>query len=254
METPRYLQILWNYKWLLVVGVIVAAAAGLLAGFTIVNGKIVSRAEGTYVAATTVMLQGQQPTLLQSEIPGQTISTSAPVTTTAPQPQNLAQSATIYAYLASSDDVRDRVEKVVGAFSDTDGLTAVSRTTPPSGTETFPGRLQLPMIDIAGTASTPARAEQIADAATTQFRDYIVAKQDKAQVPAAIRVDLVTLQKKAPVQAAGSNPAIPIVVAACGVLLAFIALIYIINGARVSRQKSKPAASRSGRTHVPATE
>jgi capsular polysaccharide biosynthesis protein len=254
METPRYLQILWSYKWLLVVGVIVAAAAGMLAGFTIVDGKIVSRAEGTYVAATTVMLQGQDSTLLQSEIPGQTISASAPQTTTPPQPQNLSQSASVYAYLASSDAVRDRVEKVVGKFSDTDGMTAVARTTPPSGTETFPGRLQLPMIDIAGTAATPARATEIAKAATKQFREYIVAKQEAAKVPANIRVDLVTLQQKAPIQAAGSNPAIPIVVAACGVFLAFIALIFILNGARTSRRQKRRAASANTSASVPATD
>jgi hypothetical protein len=235
MDTPRYLQILWSYKWLLAVGVVVAALAGLFAGFTISNGQIVSRAEATYTSATTLMLQSEHPTLFQAQIPGQEISQ----TTTPAQAQNLTDSAVIYAYLASSDEIKKRVEGVVGRFADTDGLTAVSRTTQPPGDETFPGRLQLPIIDIVGTAATPERASQISRAADVQFRDYILQQQQKAQVPDAIRVDLVTLQKKPPVQADGSNPIIPVAVAALGVFLAFIALIFIIHGARTSRGDKK---------------
>jgi hypothetical protein len=253
METPRYLQILWSYKWLVLIGLVVAIAAGLLAGFTISDGKIVSRAEGTYTAANTVMLQGEGSELLQSEIPGTTISATAPptTTTTAPQSQDLANSALLYAYLASSDAMKSRVESVVGKFSLTDGLTAVSRTTQPAGDEAFPGRLELPIIDIEGTASTPQRAVAIADAGAVQFRKYIVAEQDKALVPTAIRVDLVTLQKKPAVEGDGSNPAIPIAVAAGGVFLAFIALIFIIHGARTSRKKTKKSAQKARRRAEP---
>lgn len=242
METPHYLQILWAYKWLVLIGVVVAAAAALLAGFTISNGQIVSRAQGTYSAATTVMLESQQPTLFQSEIAGQALSpTAAP-----PQAQNLSASAVLYAYLASSDQIKKQVESVIGNFSDTDALTAVSRTTQPAGSELFPGRLQLPVIDIVGTAATPARASAIARTADVQFRDYVTAQQKKANIPDANRVSLATLQVKPPVQAAGSNPAIPVVVAGAGVFLAFIALIFIIHGARTSRNE-KRAQTRAGR-------
>jgi hypothetical protein len=76
------------------------------------------------------------------------------------------------------------------------------------------------------------------------FRDYVVAQQKKAATPDAIRVTLQTLQVKAPVQGDGSNPAIPVIVAAAGVFLAFIALIFIIHGARSSsRQKRAQRAS-----------
>src|SRR5690606_17823620 len=135
------------YRWLVIVGLVVSLAGGLLAGFTIRDGAVVPRAERTYTARTTVMLEAVQSTLLQAIIPGQEIDQT---TTSAAVRQDLASVAVLYAYLAASEDILARVQDEVGEFSDDEGLTAVSRTTQPAGDETFPGRLELPIIQIVG--------------------------------------------------------------------------------------------------------
>ena len=165
MEIPRYLQILWSYKWLLVAGLLVAIVAGVFAGFTLQNGQFVSRAKHNYTAATTVMLEGENSTLLQAVIPGEEVDQ----TTTASIRQDLGSVAVLYAYLAASEEMQARVESVVGDFSDDEQMTAVSRTTQPNGDERFPGRLVLPIIDVVGVSDDAARAELISQAAAEQF-------------------------------------------------------------------------------------
>ena len=73
METPKYLQTLWSYKWLLAFGLVVAIAAAFFAGFTITNGQVESRAVKSYTAGTTVLVTSPSDTLYQAQLPAQTV-------------------------------------------------------------------------------------------------------------------------------------------------------------------------------------
>jgi hypothetical protein len=245
METPKYLQILWAYKWLLVFGLLMAIVAGFFAGYTIRDGQVLSRATQTWLASTTVLVDRGNSTLYQSEIiaPVPAVEGAVvPETIT----QNLPDLALIYAYLASSAEIKDRVEDEIGALSDLEQITAVSRTTQPSGNEQFPGRLSLPIIDIVGVAPTPERAEEISEAANEQFQDYVVQQQDEQELSPEVRVVLTTLEQKAATQGQGGNPAIPVVVAGGGTFLAFIALAFVLHGAR-SGARARAEARRARR-------
>jgi hypothetical protein len=249
METPKYLQILSAYKWLLVFGLLVAIAAGFFAGFTFRDGQIVSRAQQTWLASTTVLLDASRTTLFQSEIVA-----PAPATPDAVIPetitQNLPDLALIYAYLAASEEIKNRVEADVGVFSDEETITAVSRTTQPSGNEQFPGRLSLPILDIVGVAETPERAEDISRAANEEFQNYIQQRQDEQELAEDVRVSLTTLEEKAAVEGDGSNPAIPVIVVGAGTFLAFLALAFILYGIRSSARSRKAARRTAARRPV----
>ena len=114
METPRYLQILARQKILLIVGLVVAIAAGLIAGFTIEDGAVAPRAERTYTAMTTVNLSGPQPYIYQIEVPAQGEAipegTDQQLIVRESQPIDLTDSAVILAYLAASNQTVDMVE------------------------------------------------------------------------------------------------------------------------------------------------
>ena len=86
METPKYLQTLWSYKWLLAFGLIVAIIAAFFAGFTITNGQVESRAVKTFSAGTTVLVTSPSDTLYQAQVPGQPVEQGV----TAPQELDLA--------------------------------------------------------------------------------------------------------------------------------------------------------------------
>lgn len=247
MEVPKYLQILWNSKWLLLVGILIAATAGFFAGFKIDSGEIVPRAEQSYVSSTTVMISSQTQPLYQAVIPGQPLVEGQ----TQPTDVDLTSKAIIYAYLVSGQEMRTTVEDSIGEFADTEALTALRRTTQPGGDEAFPGRYSLPIIEVVGISTVADRSEEIAVTATDAFISKVVADQDAAQIQPADRVLLSVLDTSPPEAVEGSNPMIPVVVAFLGVFFLFVAAAFIIAGAKSSRaakKKAKVAAAAAAAT------
>jgi hypothetical protein len=238
METPKYLQVLWNYKWVLAFGALVAAVAAFFAGFAIVEGQVVSRAQQTWTAATTMLLTSESDRLYQSQVPGVPIEQG----TSDPQVIDMASTALVYAYILSSDMIQDTVEAEIGPLDDeTESITALRRTTQPTGDERFPGRYDLPVLEAVGTAETAPRAEEISRAAATAFTAYVVAQQDAQEIAPELRVLIEPLGASDAVEGDSSNPAIPVVVTFVGVFLAFVVLVFIIAALR-SRSARRKAA------------
>lgn len=243
MEQPTYLRRLLQQKVLLIVGLAVAIVAGILAGFTIENGQVTPRAERTFTASTNVLLSAPVPTWFQVEIPAETRTVTAEEAQQQQElivqqsaPVDLESSALILAYLATSDDVKDVVATSVGGFADDEGLTAVRRTTQPGGDETFPGRLVLPIVSIAGIAGSAERAEEIAQAATDAFGALVLQQQQEWGVPEDVRIVLDEINGPTTGDPEGSNPAIPVVIVALGVFLLFVAAALIVGAVRDRRR------------------
>lgn len=234
MDLPVYLRVLWLYKWLLVIGLIVAIVAGFAAGFTIKDGALESRAEKTYTASATVLVTSKSNPLFQAEIPGQALTEGV----TAPTPVDISQTTVVYAYLVSGSEIRTAVEAELGPLSDVENISALRRTTQPTGDEQFPGRLTLPVLNVIGTAATPARAEEISVAANAAFQAYVAAQQDAQAVEETNRIQLTTLTENTAVEGANSNPLIPVVITAVGVFLVFIALAFVLYNIKLSQEKS----------------
>lgn len=254
MDQPAYLRRLIEQKYILIVGAIVALVAGFFAGFEVVDGEIESRAVKTYVASSTVLLTGPEPVYFQVEIPAETetvpsgvdeegnpVEQELIVTTRERTALPLSDSAIILAYMASSDDIVDAVAADIGELEDGEDITAVRRTTQPTGDERFGGRLELPLVEIAGISTSPDRAEAIAGSATAAFEAMVVQRQQESSVPEDIRIALDELNAPIAQEQDGSNPAIPSVVVGFGVFLLFIALaliVGIIRDRRLRRRRS----------------
>jgi hypothetical protein len=241
METPKYLQTLWSYKWLLAFGLIVAIVAAFFAGFSITNGQVESRAVKTFSAGTTVLVTSPTDTLYQAQVPGQPVDP----TVTPPQQLDLAGAAQIYAYIVAGQTIEDQVVAEVGTLDeDTESITAIRRTTQPAGDERFPGSLKLPVLEVVGTASTEQRAEDISAAATDAFLAYVTAEQEAKQIAPETRVQLEVLARGAAVEGDTSNPAIPIVITGVAVFLGFVALALILGGIRSGREQRRTRSRR----------
>ncbi|MFE6256876.1 hypothetical protein [Agromyces sp. NPDC057865] len=244
METPKYLQTLWSYKWLLAFGLIVAIVAAFFAGFSITNGQVESRAVKTFSAGTTVLVTSPADTLYQAQVPGQPVDPGV----TPPQALDLAGAAQIYAYIVAGQTIEDQVVAEVGPLDeDTESITAIRRTTQPAGDERFPGSLKLPLLEVVGTAPTEQRAEDISAAATDAFLAYVVAEQEAKQIAPENRVELEVLARGAAVEGDTSNPAIPIVITGVAVFLGFVALALILGGIRSGREKRRTRSRRRTR-------
>ncbi len=241
MDVPLYLRVLWSYKWLLLVGLLIAGFVGGVVGYTYIDGQLQPRAVQTYRASTTVLVGSPQQPLYQSVIPGAPVQEGVTPAVT----RDLVSTTVVYAYIVSGSEIRARVEGVVGPLADDEQVTAVRRTTQPAGDEQFPGRLTLPILDIVGAAHSPGRAEDISRAANLVFQEYVKAEQDTTAVPEGERVQLQTLRESEATEVEGSNPLIPVILTAFGVLLLVVALIFVLYNIRVSREKRRAATRRS---------
>ncbi len=239
MAVPRYLQVLWSSKWLLLVGAVVAAVAAFFAGFAIVDGRVQSRAVQEYTAETTLLVSSPSSNMYQAVIPGQALVEGQ----TLPEETDLTSKAILYAYIIAGTEMRDRVEARVGEFADTEGLTALRRTTQPGGDEAFPGRYTLPIIAVVAGSTSPERAEEISDAAADLFMADVLAEQDASNIPNGDRVELAVLDTASAEEVEGSNPAIPIAITFVGVFLLFVVAAFVIEGIKSSRARRKPAAA-----------
>ncbi|WP_396667308.1 hypothetical protein [Microbacterium sp. R86528] len=237
MDVPRYLQVLWESKWLLIVGAVVAAVVAFFAGFTITDGEVKSRATVEYSAETTLLLSNPTADMFQAVIPGQQLVEGQ----TQPEQVDLPSKAILFAYILSSSPVQSEVESQIGEFSDTESLRAVRRTTQPGGSEAFPGQYSLPLIGVIGLATSEERAEEISATAANVFIDDMITQQDEANIPDSDRVVVSVLDTPVATELEGSNPAIPVAVAFLGVFLLFVVAAFIIGGVRSSRLQNRDA-------------
>jgi hypothetical protein len=231
MDMSRFFSVLWRSKWLVVTGLVVAVLTSITAGFRVENASMEPRAERSFTAATLVMLSGAGIPLYQAASPGQALANG----TTAPREQNLSKAAVMYAYIISGSPIRDDVTRQVGPLSAVESISAVQRTTQPSGSERFPGRLDLPIIEIHGTAATPERAVQLVDTATASFHSFVTQQQEAAKLAPAARVELANIQDAAVTENDVSNTVAPLIAVGGGTFLAFIALIFILDNVRRTR-------------------
>jgi hypothetical protein len=250
MDLPVYLRVLWLYKWLLAVGLILAIIAGFAAGFTVKDGALESRSEKTYTASATVLVSSKSNPLFQAEIPGQVLTEGV----TAPTPVDISQTTVLYAYLVSGSEIRTAVEAQIGELAELEEISALRRTTQPTGDEQFPGRLTLPVLNIIGAAATPARAEEISAAANAAFQAYVTAQQEAQAVEELNRIQLTTLTENNAVEGENSNPLIPVVITALGVFLIFLALAFVLYNVKLSREKSNGVSGKRAGASAPATQ
>lgn len=227
MDIPLYLRALWSQKWLLLVGVIAAAAAGLFAGFTIEDGQLEQRGTPVYSASTTLLLSNPSRPLGQAELPVEWESGQVTLVS-----NDLPALAIAYAYLISGDDVRHQVEEEIGAFRDGDSLTAVRRTSQPAAGESEPGAWQLPVVEVFSTSVDPGRAEEIAGTAAEAFIAGLTSEQQAAGIPANWRVSVDVIGQDQAEQTQSGSPVMSVAVTAAGVMLAAIVLALIVYNAR----------------------
>lgn len=238
MEIPAYLRILWNYKWLLLVGMIIAAGTGILAGFTVGPDGLTSKSIRSYAATTTLLVTSANDTNYQVEVPARPI----PEGFTAPQSIDLSNTAVIYAYLISGSNLQSTVvERVRGMDREVESISALRRTTQPAGNERFPGNLRLPLLDVTAVSTSPERAELLASVTVDVFLEHVKAEQDKRKLKNADRVQIYVTNVGPAIMLEGSNPYTPVVFTAGGIFLGFIILAFSLHGWRTARRASASA-------------
>lgn len=232
MNLTNVFRVIGRHKLLMFFGVIVAVAAALFTAFRLETGTFEPRTQIEYRASTHILVSDPV-----SVFSSRNASQAVPDGTTAATARDLSSLTVVYAYLASSDEILAQVEEQVGALGPNESLAAMQRTTQPTA-ETNTGTYRLPILDIMGTSTDPARAEEISRAAATLFQQYATAQQEAAGVVPEARVQLPIIDERQAKAVDGTNPMLPVVAVGVGVLLGFLALIFAVDNAQVSRREA----------------
>jgi hypothetical protein len=234
VDLAVYGRVLWRFRFVVALGTICALLVAILAmahvGFSSGRPTFRYRSHELWTSQSTLLVTQRgfpegRLTLPQNSDPA---APPLPGQQTFADPSRLVFLASLYAQFAKADAidaiVRPRAgEKVLAApVNDTSSGSSVGSP--------------LPLVSVAGLATSSERALQITRLATAAFRNYIDRRQGDAGIPLGDRVVLRFVSRpSAPVvfQARRKTPA---VLAFVVVLLATFGLVFALENLRKSRK------------------
>lgn len=244
MDLNLYLRVIWRFRFLVLVGVILAVALAGLAMFKVsLNGgspKLSYRQHEVWQSQALVLVTQrgfpEGRTVLPYNIT--TVGGQQTATSAFADPSRFTDLAMFYSTLAQSD----AVQRLMYRDSGVHGRMSASPATIGSGSKVTP----LPLFSIQGTASTAHEAQATAAAGTAAFTKFLAQQQSAAGVPARDRVLIqVTNDAGHAVLATARKKTIPIVVLFT-VLIATLGLAFILENLRpLVRPVESPVADRA---------
>lgn len=236
MDLALFMRVLWRFKLLVGGGLLAAIVLSVLAvgRISLSSPHFVYRQSPEYSVQSTLFVT-QQGFPWGYATPPQVDATGAQAQAAAAakalgtkqfaDPNRFPSLAVLYAYLAMSDPVKQIMARS-GPVED-GHIVAQPVVVTSSGYGTT-----LPLVAIAATESTPAKAKALAIRATDAFRTYLEEAQVKNQIPAENRV-LVTVLTRAekPVLVKGRSKTLPLVVFVT-VIVAVVGLAFLLENLR----------------------
>lgn len=198
MDLQLILRVIWRFKLVVGIGVVLAFLLAFLSYYKVAPGgdpMLEPRQSESWESLSTIFVTsrgfpwGSTGEVLPADGDGTdgTAGDKAATTRTGPDPVHLVGLASLYIRLATSDPVIKEVEKsgpIVG------GLQAFPVSSDDSGRGT-----QLPMLTLSAQSTSPAAAEQLAARHLKAFVGYIEREQARAGIPPEERVVLQTVRK-----------------------------------------------------------
>jgi capsular polysaccharide biosynthesis protein len=193
MDLRLYLSVLWRFRVVVALGVVVAVLLTVLSiariNFSGGSPKLSYRQqEGWTSTATVWVTQAGFPlgrSVYNKFLKGQSSSSTGPLPVYS-DPSRFSDYATIYANLITSDPVTSRIEKQGGL----DGTISATQQTIPGNSS-----LTLPFVSVAGTAPTQAAAESLTNRAVRALSAYVQEQQARNHISGDQRVVLQVVQR-----------------------------------------------------------
>jgi hypothetical protein len=237
MDLGLYFRVIRRFKWLVLGGLVVAIGLSVLAvarvSFVAGKPKLAYR-QGQMFQAETMVFVTQKGFPWGSTIP--TYLPANPSTPPTPQadPNRLATLATLYAQLATSDQIQAQLHAhraPVGTFT-------VNTVPAPA----YSNPAILPLLKLDATSPTAADAMVLANDAATVFGDWLRTQQKNAGIPPERRVVVQTVERatKATLVAGRSKTLAAVVFLT--VMAATLGLAFVLENMR-PRQKTVAATA-----------
>lgn len=238
MDLALFMRVLWRFKLLVGGGLLAAIFLSVLAvaRISLSSPHFAYRQSPEYSVQSTLFVTQQgfpwgyaaPPTVDANGAPDQSQAAAeakALGTRQFADPNRFPSLAVLYAYLAMSDPVKQIMART-GPVED-GHIVAQPVVVTSSGYGTT-----LPLVAIAATENSPAKAKALVIRATNAFRTYLEEAQTENEIPAQNRV-LVTVLTRAekPVLVKGRSKTLPLVVFVT-VLIAVVGLAFLLENLR----------------------
>ena len=175
MDFQLYGRVLWRFKWLVLLGLVLAVTLAAFSMLRVTSNGVAYRQSVLWSSTTRLLVtqKGFPEGRLLIQPPGQTSGTGDIA-----DPNRLNGLAILYSELATSDPVRALMLRD-GPIHGKIIATAVA-----VGSNNF----MLPLIDVMGIANSPAGAIRLAERSATALQSYLQTEQAANNVPASDRV------------------------------------------------------------------
>ena len=229
MDIQLYLRVLWRFRVLVAIGLVLVIALTVLsvARVSFSNGvKLTYRQQQQYTSTTTVWVT-QAGFPLGRSVYDKFLNTDSGSTNVGipvySDPLRWSGLTTLYASLVTSDDVK----KIMERSGPIDGSVGATQPTVPGNAQAL-----LPYIVISGTAHTPGGAVRLADRARGALETYVRDQQAENAIPPDKRVLLQVLNNAQPaVLTAKRSRTRPVVVVFAGLMVVF-GLAFLLENLR----------------------
>ena len=246
VDLNLYFRVLWRFRLIVAVGFVLAITVAFASVAKVgADGSISYRQQPTWQGTTRLFVTQRGFPWGRTVLPGD--PTSAPSTSTSSgtqfaDPTRLAGLAIYYAALINGDLIQRQVRK---SFPPKTVLSAVAETDAATSSP-------LALVDVMGVAHTSAQARRVSQEGANLFRSYIADRQASAGIPLKQRVLLQVVSTKAAV-IAGRKKTLAIV-AFLAVLIATIALTFVLENLRPRIQAVSPVTAVRSADHRTARE
>jgi hypothetical protein len=223
VDIELYLRVLWRFRFLMIAGFLLAVALAFLSVVRVSPGgepRFSFREDEEWVSRALLLVTEQGFPLGQTRFDNEEESISMAA--------RFAELATIYARLATSDQVRALMLREGPIDEDKELIEAAAVLSNQWNSNSAP----LPLISISAYATTGERAAQLALRATAAFREYLAAEQDANEIPAKKRVVMTEVNRSVPPELlAGRSKTLPVVVFLT-IMLAVVGIAFLVENLR----------------------
>jgi hypothetical protein len=226
MDLPLYARVLWRFRVLVFIGLVLAAALSFFSyakvSFAHGSPKVGYRTKVVYQSTVTLLVTQNGFPWGRTQLPFK-VDAKGVATSNFADPGRLSSLAGFYSRLAESDVIRVRASQLAG-------IPAVLTADPVPD----PGNSNavLPMISLAGYATSPAAAIRVASAGSLAFRQYLLKQQSESSTPADQRVVMQVLNQASAASIASPRKKTLPVIVFLGVLIATIAVAFVLENLR----------------------
>jgi hypothetical protein len=235
VDFQLYVRVLWRFKLLFLLGLILAIALATLSLVRVSADGLTYRQTELYTSATRLLItQTGFPTgrLLAQDPSLDPAQEAARLGIPLADPNRLNNLTILYAELATSDPVRRQMRR--------DGPIRGKIIATPVVVQD--GRYTLPLIDIVSIATTPLNAMKLSLRGATAFQTYLKRNQQANHVPSTDRVLVEQVQRPRGAKIFQARSKTMPIVIFLAVMFATVGLAFLLENLRPRARPGEPVA------------